>query len=142
MVANPSRMALEAIAAALTPPPPIDYLAFAEQNIVLDGPFAGPYNRALFPFFDEILRALGPDDPARYVTLMSSAQCGKTTIAGIFALGAVTLAQGSFLMAHPTEDSARRWSRMKLSILMRSTAVVREMFPHRARDSADAVLRA
>jgi phage terminase large subunit GpA-like protein len=70
---------------------------------------------------------------------MSSAQCGKTTIAGIFALGAVTLGQGSFLVAHPTEDSARRWSRMKLSTLMRATAVVREAFPQRSRDSADAV---
>jgi hypothetical protein len=90
MRANPERMVLEAIAAALTPPP-IDYLAFAVEHIVLDGPFAGPYNRALFPFFDEILRALGPEDPCRYVTLMSSAQCGKTTIAGTFTLGAVNL---------------------------------------------------
>ncbi|TPV98879.1 MAG: hypothetical protein USCAAHI_01678 [Beijerinckiaceae bacterium] len=58
---------------------------------------------------------------------------------GHFVLGAVTLGQGAFLVAHPTEDSARRWSRMKLSTLMRSTAIVREMFPQRSRDSADAV---
>lgn len=139
MLANPERMALEAISAALMPPPPIDYLAFAENHIVLDGPFAGPYNRARFPFFDEILRALSPDDPCRIVTLMSSAQCGKTTMANILTLGAMTLGQGAFLVAHPTEDAARRWSRMKLSPLMRSTAIAREMFPHRARDSADAV---
>ena len=58
---------------------------------------------------------------------------------GHFVLGAVTLGQGAFLVAHPTEDSARRWSRMKLSTLMRSTAILREMFPQRSRDSADAV---
>jgi phage terminase large subunit GpA-like protein len=106
---------------------------------MLDGPFAGPYSRRLFPFFDEILRALSPYGPCRYVTLMSSAQCGKTTLAGIFALGSITLGRGAFLVAHPTEDGARRWSRMKLSPLMRSTAIVRDAFPQRSRDSADAV---
>jgi phage terminase large subunit GpA-like protein len=139
LVCNPARMGLEVLAAALAPPPPIDYLDFAERHIVLDGPFAGNYNRALFPFFDEILRALSPDDPCRIVTLMSSAQCGKTTMANIFALGAMTLGQGAFLVVHPTEDNARRWSRMKLVPMMRTTAVVRELFPQRSRDSADAV---
>jgi phage terminase large subunit GpA-like protein len=139
LLANPARLGLEVLAAALAPPPPIDLLSFAEQDIVLDGPFAGPYSRQLFPFFDEILCSLSPDDPCRYVTLMSSAQCGKTTLAGIFALGSLTLGQGAFLVAHPTEDGARRWSRMKLSPLMRSTAIVREAFPQRSRDSADAV---
>ena len=107
LLANAERLALEAIAAALEPPAPVDLLAWAEQNVVFeDGPFRGPYNRKLFPFFDEILRALGPEDPCRYVTLSSSAQCGKTTLGNIFALGMVMQGPGAVLVAHPTEEVA------------------------------------
>jgi phage terminase large subunit GpA-like protein len=141
MLANPERLAREVIGAALKPPPPIDYLAWAERNVVIDeGSFPGPYNRSLFCYFDEILRALSPDDPCRYVTLMGSAQIGKTTLANVFTLGSLTTGRGTFLYAHPTDDNARRWSKMKLAPMMRSTPVVRDQFPERARDGADAVL--
>ena len=140
MLANPERLAHEAIAAAFRPAPPIDYLAFAEQHVVFDEPIPGPFNRALFPYFTEILRALSPSDPCRYVTIVSSAQCGKTTIGNIFACGALTMGRGTFLYAHPTDDNARRWSRMKLSPMMRATPIVVEQFPQRARDGADNVL--
>jgi phage terminase large subunit GpA-like protein len=140
LLTNPERLALEAIAAALRLPPPLDYLDFAERDIVFDdGPSQGPYNAALFPCFGEMLHAISPEDPCRFVTFMGSAQVGKTTIGNIFALGALTMGRGAFLYAHPTEDNARRWSRMKLQPLMRSTMVVREAFPQRSRDSADAV---
>jgi phage terminase large subunit GpA-like protein len=139
-LANAERLAMEALAEALTPPPRIDYLRWAEDNIVItEGDFPGPYNRALFPYFDEILRALSPDDPCRFVTLMGSAQIGKTTIANTFTGGTMAMAQGTFLYSHPTEDNARRWSKIKLKRMMNSTAVVRERFPQRARDVADSV---
>ncbi|HLH95026.1 MAG TPA: terminase gpA endonuclease subunit [Xanthobacteraceae bacterium] len=141
MLANVERLATEAAAVALEPPPPIDYLAWAERNVVItEGSFPGPYNRKLFPYFDEILRALSPDDPCRYVTVQGSAQIGKTTLANIFTCGSITMAKGNFLYAHPTEDNARRWSKMKLAPLMRSTAVVRELFPQKSRDVADSVM--
>jgi len=66
-VANAVRLATECLAEVLKPPPAIDYLAFAEDNIVFtkrESPLPGPYNRAQFPFFDEILKALSPDDLA------------------------------------------------------------------------------
>jgi len=85
LLANPERLAIETVAAALEPPPALDLLAWAERNIVFDdGPFPGPYSRALFPFFDEVLRALGPDDPCRFVSMSASAQVGKTALATIF----------------------------------------------------------
>ena len=43
MLANAERLAMEAMAAALDPPPPIDYLAWAERNVVIgEGSFPGP----------------------------------------------------------------------------------------------------
>jgi phage terminase large subunit GpA-like protein len=141
LIANAQRLGLETVAAALEPPPPVDLLAWAERNIVFDdGPFPGPYSRQLFPFFDEVLKALGPDDPARFVTLCGSAQVGKTALGLIFALGSMTVSRGSFLYVHPTSDNALRWSKMKLSPLMKSTAVVREQFPQRSRDSLASIL--
>jgi phage terminase large subunit GpA-like protein len=139
-LANPERLAHEAIAAALRPSPPIDYLDFAERHVVFEDPIPGPFDRNKFPYFAEILRALSPSDPCRYVTVISSAQIGKTTIGNIFTLGTLTMGRGTVLYAHPSDDNARRWSRMKLSPMMRATPIVAEQFPQRARDGADNVL--
>ena len=74
------------------------------------------------------------------MSIVSSAQIGKTTIGNIFACGALTMGRGTVLYCHPTDDNARRWSRMKLSPMMRATPIVAEQFPQRARDGADNVL--
>jgi phage terminase large subunit GpA-like protein len=141
LIANAQRLALDVVASALEPPAEIDYLAFAEQHVTFDdGPFPGPYSRSLFPFFDEVLRALGPRDPCRYVTLMSSAQVGKTALANIFCLGSITLGRGSFLFVHPTADNAIRFAKMKLLPMMRTTPIVNAAFPHRTNDSQASIL--
>ena len=141
LLANPERLALEVVASALEPPAEIDFLAFAEQHVTFDeGPFPGPYSRQLFPFFDEILRALGPRDPCRYVTMMSSAQVGKTTLAEIFCLGSITLGRGSFLFVRPTQENAVRFAKMKLLPMMRSMSVVNAAFPYRTNDSQASIL--
>jgi phage terminase large subunit GpA-like protein len=142
MLVNPERLAHEAIAAALRPLDPVDYLAWAEANIVFDdgSPFPGPWSRTLFPYFDEVLRALSPSDPCRYVTLVSSAQLGKTEVAKVFALGSVIMSRGTVLVVHPTIENAARWSRMKLQPSMRSISVVADQFPQRPRDTSDAIL--
>ncbi len=141
-LANPRRLAHEALAAALKPSPPVDYLAWAEDNVVFgDGePLPGPYNRTAFPYFDAILQALSPSDPCRYVTFVGSAQVGKTVLGNIFALGSVTMGRGTTLVCHPTTDNALRWSKMKLAPMMRSIPAVQAHFPQRSRDTSDALL--
>lgn len=141
--ANAERVALEAIAAAFAPPPKVDYLAWAENNIVFtkrESNFPGPYNRDLFPYFDEILRAFSPDDPCRIVTLSKSAQLGGTVLANIFTGGSLDMDPGDFLYVHPTENNATRWSKMKLVPMLKGTAVLRSIFPMRSRDGQDSVL--
>jgi phage terminase large subunit GpA-like protein len=140
-LANAEHLAMEATAGAIEPPAMIDYLGWAEQNVVIsEGDFQGPYNRRLFPYFDEILRALSPADPCRFVTLMGSAQVGKTTIANVFSCGTMAMGKGTFLYAHPTEDNARRWSKIKLAQMVNAQPALRAEFPQRSRDGADAVL--
>ena len=112
LLSNPERIAIETVAAALEPPPALDLLDWAERNIVFDdGPFPGPYSRALFPFFDEVLRALGPDDPCRIRQHVRQRASGKNRASRRSSLSAqMTTSRGSFMVVHPTEDNAIRWS--------------------------------
>jgi phage terminase large subunit GpA-like protein len=141
--ANAERIALEAIAAAWAPPPPVDYLLWAEDNIVFskrESDHPGAYNRELFPYFDEILRALSPDDPCRIITLMKSAQLGGTVLANIFACGTLAMFPMDFMYVHPTEGNAQRWSKMKLAPMLKNTTALRALFPQKNRDGSDSVL--
>jgi phage terminase large subunit GpA-like protein len=141
MLANVERLAMEAIAGAIEPLPEIDYLAWAVDNVVItEGDFRGPYNRALFPYFDEVLRALSPADPCRIVTLQGSAQVGKTTIANVFTCGTMQMGKGTFMYVHPTDDNASRWSKIKLTGMVNAMPDLRAEFPQRSRDGADSVL--
>src|SRR5271157_5257834 len=138
---NPRRLGHKALAAALQLPEPTNYLRFAECIVFGPGePRPGPWDRRAFVYFDEVLRALGPSDPARIITLQASAQIGKTILGGVFALGSVVMGRGTTMVVHPTLETASRYSRMKLSPLMRSIPVVSSLFPNRPREAADAIL--
>jgi phage terminase large subunit GpA-like protein len=142
-IANAERLAMLATARALEPPPAVDFLAWAEGNINFtkrESPFPGPYNRKLFPYFDEVLRALSPDDPCRIVTLKGSAQVGKTVVGNVFVGGSMDMDPCDFLVTHPTEDNARRWSKLKLSPMLRGTPCLSRIFPQKSRDGSDSVL--
>jgi phage terminase large subunit GpA-like protein len=143
VLANPRRIAAEAVASVWAPQPPVDYEAWAVKNIVFtdrESPFPGPYNRDLFPFFSDIYRALGPDDPCRIVTLSKSAQVGGTILATVLTLGSQDLDPGDLLYVHPTEDNARRWSKLKLKAMLDASPRLREIFPEKSRDGGDSVL--
>ncbi|MBT2130111.1 phage terminase large subunit family protein [Aliiroseovarius lamellibrachiae] len=141
-VTNAEWMAGDVLAEVLDPPPPVDYLNWAEENIVFserESEFSGPYNRQRFRYFDEILIALSPDDPCRIVTLAKSAQLGGTVLANIFTGGSMDMDPGDFLYVHPTHDNAVRWSKMKLVPMLKGTTALRKIFPMKARDGQDSV---
>lgn len=142
-VANARRICDDVFAEVMTPPPPVDYLGWAESNIVFserESPLPGPYNRDLFFYFDEILRALSPSDPCRIVTLKKSAQLGGTVLANIFCGGSMDMDPGDFLYVHPTDSNAQRWSKMKLAPMLKGTTSLAKLFPMRSRDGLDSVL--
>ena len=142
MLANPERLGWEAIAAALSPPPPVDYLAWAVEHISFskrESQEAGPYNADRFSYFNEVFRALSPDDPCRTVTLAKSAQLGGTVIALIFACGSLDMDPGDLMYSHPTESNAERWSKMKLAPMLRGSPALSALFPQKARNGSDSV---
>jgi phage terminase large subunit GpA-like protein len=143
VTANAARVAQLALAEVITPPPPVDYVKWAEENIVFsarESAFQGPYNRDIFGYFDEVLRALAPADPCRIVTLKGSAQIGKTVVGNVFAGGTMVMAPCDFMFIHPTEDNAARWSKMKLMPFIRNTTALRRIFPLQSRDGGNSVL--
>lgn len=142
MLYNPQRLAYEVLAEVTEPPPPVDYLKWATDNIVFseritDHP--GPYNEKLVPFFSEILRALSPEDPCTIVSLAKSAQIGGTICANIFTLGSLDMAPGDFLYVHPTEENAERWSKTKLMPLVRETPAIAALFSQNSRDAGNSI---
>lgn len=142
-VANAERIATLALADVIMPPPRVDYVAWAENNIVFskrESQFEGPYNRDLFGYFDEILRALSPEDPCRVVTLMKSAQIGGTVVANVFCGGSMDMDPGDFLYVHPTEDNASRWSKLKLMPFIKGSTALTSIFPLRERDGTNSIL--
>ena len=130
-LANPERLALEASADVLEPPPPVDMLAFAEDNIRFgaESPFPGPYDRTKFPFFNFLLELLGPEHPARVITFRKSAQVGGTVVAMIFLAAMLVLDPCPFLYVHPSEVNAKSWAQTKWRALQRQVARLRALFP-------------
>jgi phage terminase large subunit GpA-like protein len=142
-LANPAHILAMAVAEVIEPPPPIDFERWAVDNITFskrESPFPGAYNPDLFPFFTEILKALGPDDPCRIVTLKKSAQIGGTILANVFLLGTQGMDPCDFMFIHPTDDNAVRWSKLKLKPMLRSTGSIAKLFPERSRDGGDSIL--
>jgi len=140
---NPERMVQDVLAEVLEPAPPIDYRAWAAENVVFterESPIPGPYNPELFPEFDEILAACSPEDPCRVVTVAKSAQIGGTILANVFTLGSLVMDPCDILYTHPTDDNGRRWSKLKLKPMLRATSSLAKLFPERTRDVADSVM--
>ncbi len=74
------------------------------------------------------------------MSICKSAQIGGTVIANIFVLGSMDMDPGDIMYTHPTESNAKRWSKMKLAPMLRSTTRLAGMFPQKARDGSDSVL--
>lgn len=141
-VTSAAFIAAQVLAEVFTPPPPIDYLAWAEMNVVFPErgtDFPGPYNRRLFPLLDEPLRALAPEDPCRTVTVVASAQASKTTLATIFTAGSLALDAGDILYTVATEALATKWSKTRLAPMLKQVPPLAAAFPQAQRDRLDSV---
>lgn len=122
---------LRAMAHAMEPPPPPNIARWAARNVVFDdrSPIPGPFDPARFPFLAEIHACLGPEHPAREVTVRGSAQWGKTvsiinpTVGQWLDYGPVDV-----LVVHPTTSSAAEWVRNKWMPLRRSAPALRRLF--------------
>jgi phage terminase large subunit GpA-like protein len=131
------------VARAMRPPPPSDLGKWAEENIRFgrESPFPGPFSLNTIPQLRRILEVLGPEHPARVVTLKAAAQIYKTTVAQIFVGGSMALDPCDIGYVHPTHDNAVRWSRRKWKQMRLQSPGLRLLFGEsKSRDSTDTVL--
>jgi len=129
-LANSARWRNEGAGLVFEPPPPVDLNAWAVEHLIVgtESPFPGRYDPAKFPFLFGILEALGPDEPARVISLCGSAQIAKTFVAQIFIAASQDLDPGSILYVHPTESNAIRFARTKWRQMIKSTPRLGEIF--------------
>ncbi len=140
---DPLVAALTVIEAVMRPPPPADLNAWAEQHIVFgrESPVPGPYRRHTMLPAERILECLGPDHPARTVTLVSSAQLMKTTVAQIFVAATMSIDPSDMGYVHPSHDNAIRWSRRKWRTMRRNSPSLVMLFGEaKSRDATDTML--
>lgn len=129
-------------ATGLRPPPPIDYTAWAEQNIVFgaDSPLPGKYDSRYFPFFREPLACLQPDHGCREVVILKSAQIGGTVIAQVFVGASIDQDPSPILYVHPTIDNGLRWIRTKWNPFVRQSDSLRALFSfEKTKDTSNTV---
>ncbi len=141
---DPDLIVYRSFAESLKPAPPVDYVAWAEENIVFgpDNQFPGPYRSSLFPFFKKILRCLQPDHPCRVVCLMGSAQTGKTVTGEVFVGANQDKDPGAFFYVLPTLGMAATWVREKWKPFVRGSKVLSRLFPHevKSRETTNTLL--
>lgn len=122
---------MRAVSVALAPPPPPDVAGWARDHLEFDqaSPFPGRYDPTRFPMLTRIHEVLSPDHPAREVTVVGSAQIGKTEAIIKPALGAwFDLAPMNALVVHPTGTAAAEWVRTKWMPFRRANPRMRAVF--------------
>lgn len=141
-LAPAAEVVARAAARAMLPPPPPDITAWCESNIVFDerSPMPGPFRIERFSFLREIHEVLSPEHPAREVTVVGSAQWGKTvsiiqpTLGSWFAYAALDA-----LVVHPTGNAAKEWVMNKWLPMRRQTTRLREIFGDGRGENTDAI---
>jgi phage terminase large subunit GpA-like protein len=129
-----------AAARGMRPPPERSLSEWADEERILggeEGPKAGRWETATTPYLREPMDVLGLRHPSRRVTLMASAQVGKTQVELNFAGQIATETPATVLWVLPTWDEAKNFNRDKLDPLIQNTPAVRERIaPVVSRDDA------
>ena len=93
------------------------------------------------PFFHRVLEVLGPDHPAREITLLKSVQLGGTLLAQIFVAASIDLDPGGILYCQATEANAIRLARTKWRLQIRTTPRLQQIFePRQSKEGGNSTL--
>lgn len=120
--------ALEKVCDILQPREVLPVSEWAERNRVVSSqsgsPFPGRWSNANNPILVEPLEVCGYDHPARTVTLMASAQSGKSEVALNAVLAATHQTPVPWLIALPGEEEKGKYNAVKLSGAIEETPVL------------------
>lgn len=116
-----------AFAAGIAAPPARSVAEWADAERMLgpeEGPFPGPWRTDRAPYLREIMDCLSLSHPARRVTLMASAQIGKTMCLLNFAGQLIAETPATVLWVLPSLDEAGKFNKDKLEPLLVNTPAV------------------
>lgn len=114
-------------ARGLASPPERTVDQWADAERILgpeEGPYPGPWRTDRVPYLREIMAALSLSHPSRRVTLMASAQVGKTMCLLNFAGQIVAETPATALWVLPSLDEAQKFNRDKLEPMLANTPAV------------------
>jgi phage terminase large subunit GpA-like protein len=98
-------------------------------------PFPGPWKTSRVPYLREPMDCLGPDHPARRVTLKASAQTGKSELGVNWFAYVVDRAPAPMLIVLPTGGEATKYNRVKLQTMIDASPRIRHRVrPENSRD--------
>ena len=132
------------LAEYMAPPPRITVTEWAERHRILsakDSAEPGPYRVTRTPYAMEPQDALSPYSPVEEVILMWGAQTSKTTVGMNWVGSLIDLQPGPLMIVQPTIDTAKRFSRQRLTpMIEESPALRRKVRENRSRDDANTTL--
>lgn len=128
----------------LAPPPRLTVTEWAESRRFLsakDSSEPGPYRVSRTPYAREPQDALSAHSSVEEVVLMWGAQTSKTTIGGNWLGYLIDLQPGPVMVVQPTIDTAKRYSRQRLTpMIEESPALRKKVRDNRSRDDANTTL--
>ncbi len=121
----------------LKPPARIPIVEWAERNIILDetSPIPGPFRIINSPHLKEIFEAI-EDPEVHKITIMGSAQMGKTLLEMIVWAYFVDQDPSPMLIMHPNDREVRSFALHKLEPLINNSAILREKVAKKKRGSS------
>jgi phage terminase large subunit GpA-like protein len=116
-------------ARGLASPPERSVADWADACRVLgaeEGPYPGRWRTDRVPYLREVMQALSLSHPSRRVTLMASAQVGKTMCFLNFAGQVISETPATVLWVLPSLDEAQKFNRDKLEPMLANTPAIAE----------------
>ena len=126
----------------LQPPPRLTMSRWAAQHLHLsreEGPDPGVWRPDRAPFQAEIMDSLS-DPTVQEVTVMSSSQVGKTTIAKAAAGYFMAMDPSPILYVQSTLDMAESFSKDRLAPMLRDSPTLTRLVDDKARDAGNTLL--
>lgn len=122
----------------LEPRERISIIEWAEENIILPDttPMPGPFRIENSPHLAEILEAVA-DPSVRKITIMGSAQLGKTLFEMIVWAYKVVNDPAPMLIMQPTDREARAFAQQKLEPLIESSPVLKKFVADKKRGAGN-----
>jgi len=116
---------MPAMAAAAIPPTLRDVEQWSIEERIIPAEsgtrFAGPYNPNLIPFLGDIMRACSPQHPSSTVTILASAQCGKSTIGESVIGHRIQDDPCGIVAVLPSHEEAMKYSEVKIENMINAS---------------------